>query len=113
MVSQATVQAKVNYIFVKAAGALGAACDLYRPPAPGPRVASVPKTSRNIAVLSDWPAPLDPSVRLDMAQQFHRIADLDGFDRTYGVFDLAAEAPVEAARHKLVELLDECSEVDG
>ena len=53
------------------------------------------------------------SARLELAQQFHQVSDLDGFERTHGVLDLPGEARVEAAGHDLVELLDRVFSREG
>jgi hypothetical protein len=53
------------------------------------------------------------SARLELAQQFRQVSDLDGFERTHGALDLPAEARVEAAGHDLVELLDRVFSREG
>jgi hypothetical protein len=53
----------------------------------------------------DYPSQ-PPGNPLDAGQQFHQVSDLDGFERTRGAVDLAAEALVETAGHELVEPLD-------
>ena len=42
--------------------------------------------------LSDWPASLDPSARLEAAWQYHQVSDLNGFERTHGLLDIPARS---------------------